>query len=470
MIQPAAAPVPLPANAPVVVVGAGYAGLSTALTLHDHGVPALVLEAADRVGGRILTSRTRSGVLLDLGGQWVGPTQHKLLAWAERFGCATFPTWDTGAHLEAWHDGSVRPCTDDGPADAPGMAEYSAAAARIDALAATVDLSDPAGGAESEWWDSETVHSYLRRTVLCADARRRMALAVQGVWAMEPREISLLHLLFYVASAGGFAQLMEVRGAAQEARFTAGAQAPALAAARLLGDAVVLGTPVEAVEREEYGGPLVVRTPRGEVRAGHVVVATPPPATAAIRFRPGLPTPRARWVQRSVMGDVAKVHAVYDRPFWRAAGLSGVASLYGEDAVGVVFDNSPPGGEAGVLVAFVYGDRLRRWSALPESRRRTDVLSTLERLFGAGAREPVDYVEKIWPQDPWAGGGYAANPGPGAWVAHGREGWRAPVGRIHWAGAETASVWNGYMDGAISSGERAAHEVLGARDGACAVE
>lgn len=463
MIRSETASTVLPAQVPVVVVGAGYAGLSAALTLHDHGVPALVLEASDRVGGRILTSRTRSGVLVDLGGQWVGPTQHKLLAWAQRFGCATFPTWDTGAHLEAWADGTVRPYTGDGPVDAPGMAEYSATTARIDALAASIDLADPAGCAERERWDSETVHSYLQRTVPCPDARRRMALAVQGVWAVEPREISLLHLLFYVASAGGFAQLMEVRGAAQEARFTAGAQAPALAAARLLGDSVVLGTPVESIEsvgRGEDGEHLVVRTARGEVRAGHVVVATPPAATSSIRFLPRLPPARARWVQRSVMGDVAKVHVVYDRPFWRAAGLSGVASLYGEDAVGVVFDNSPPDPGAGVLVAFIYGDRLRRWSALPEEGRRADVLGTLERLFGAESQEPVDYVEKIWPLDPWAGGGYAANPAPGAWVAHGKAGWRAPVGRIHWAGAETASIWNGYMDGAISSGERAALEVL----------
>ncbi|WP_116102587.1 flavin monoamine oxidase family protein [Amycolatopsis thermalba] len=456
----------LPSRVPVVVVGAGYAGLSAALTLHDAGVPALVLEAADRVGGRILSQPTSSGVVVDHGGQWVGPTQRHLLGWAERFGCATFPTWETGAHLELWHDGALHRYTGDGSDGAPGLAEYAAATARLDELASRVDTGDPGAGPDAAAWDAETVETYLSREVACPDARRRLALAVQGVWAVEPREISLLHLLFYIASAGGFDQLMQTRDAAQDARFVAGAQAPALAAARRLGGAVVLGTPVESVDQD--GDRVLVHTARGTVHTGRVVVATPPPATAAIRFRPGLPTARARWVQRSVMGDVAKVHAVYAEPFWRDEGLSGIASLYGEDAVGVVFDNSPPDAGPGVLVGFVYGDRLRAWSTLDGAARRAAVLATLTRLFGPRAGEPVEYVEKIWPEDPWAQGGYAANPTPGAWIAHGSSGWRRPCGRIHWAGTETADRWNGYIDGAISSGVRAAGEILAAERTAAA--
>lgn len=445
-------------STPVVVVGAGYAGLSTALTLHDQGVPVLVLEAADRVGGRIHTQRGRSGALIDHGGQWVGPTQRRLLAWADRFDCATFGTWDTGDHLEKWQDGTTARYTGSGPADGPGMAEYLAAARHIDELAATVRLDAPEQTPRAGEWDSETAHSFFRRTVPSADARRRLDLAVQGVWSVEPRDISLLHLLFYVASAGGFDQLMETEGAAQERRFVAGAQAPARAAAARLGDAVLLDTDVRGID--QMPGGVTVHTRTGTVAADRVVVATPPAATAGIRFTPRLPTARARWVQRSPMGDVAKVHAVFDRPFWRDAGLSGAATLYGADAAGVVFDDSPPGAELGVLVAFVYADRLRRWSALPADERRAEILRTLERLFGPAAVEPLEYLEKIWPEDPWVRGGYAANPTPGTWVAHGATGWRTACDRVHWAGTETADVWNGYMDGAISSGERAAAEVL----------
>lgn len=444
---------------PAVVVGAGYAGLAAALRLSDSGVPVVVLEAADRVGGRIHTERTADGVLVDLGGQWVGPTQRNLLAWAERFGCATFPTWDTGDYIEKWVDGTLRRYRGGGPADGPGMRAYLDAADRLDELAATVRTDAPFAADDAAEWDAQTVHSYFARTVPSADARRRLDLAVQGVWSTEPRDISLLHLLFYMAAAGGFDQLMETEGAAQERRFTDGAQAPARAAAAHLGEAVRLGTEVRRIDHDDDG--VLVRTTTGTVAAERVVMATPPPATAAIRFAPALPVARARWIQRSPMGDVAKVHAIYPRPFWRDEGLAGVATVYGDDAVGVVFDNSPPDASAGVLVAFVYGDRLRRWSALAPADRRAEAVGTLRALFGPAAGSPAEYVEKIWPDDPWARGGYVANPAPGTWVEHGA-GWRAPCGRIHWAGTETADVWNGYMDGAISSGDRAATEVLAA--------
>ena len=159
------------------------------------------------------------------------------------------------------------------------------------------------------------------------------------------------------------------------------------------------------------------------------------------------------------MGDVAKVHAIYSTPFWRTAGRSGIATLYSDSPVGVVFDNSPDDASYGALVAFVYGDRLRAWGALDDDARRHHVLEALVRLHGPEAADLVDYVEKDWTRDPFSGGGYVANPAPGAWFEHGAAGWRNPHGRIHWAGTETASRWYGYVDGAIESGQRAAAEV-----------
>ncbi|MDT0275914.1 flavin monoamine oxidase family protein [Blastococcus goldschmidtiae] len=447
---------PMPSHVPVVVVGAGYAGLSAALELTDAGTPCLVVESADRVGGRTLTEQR--DVVIDHGGQWVGRTQHHLLALAERFSCPTFHTYETGWHLERWSDGSLARYTGAAPEAAAGIAEYWEVAGRLDELAATIDIDDPTSSPHLEEWDSVTVRSWFDRTVVSPDARRRLDLAVQGVWSTEARDISVFHLLFYIASAGSFEQLMETDGCAQERRFHRGAQSPALAVAEQLGDAVRTSVTVLAMEQDDNG--VDVHTDAGDVRAQWVIVATPPPATARIRFRPPLPVDRARWLQRSTMGDVAKVHVVYEAPFWRAEGLSGVATLYGEGSVGVVFDNSPDDASVGVLVAFIYGDRLRSWSASDQEARRQHVLETLTRLYGERAGAPRDYVEKNWPEDAYARGGYTANPAPGAWFEHGARGWRTPVGRIHWAGSETASRWYGYIDGAISSGQRAAHEVL----------
>ncbi|MBJ7339323.1 FAD-dependent oxidoreductase [Mycolicibacterium sp.] len=455
------ASLPLPSKATVVVVGAGYSGLSAAVALVDDGTDVLVLEGADRVGGRVLSERAegpRGDLVIDHGGQWVGPTQARLLAAAERFGCATFPTYNTGDHLELWSDGVSRRFRGAGPEDAPGVDAYVAAAEVIDELAATIDLNDPTATARLSEWDSETVQSYLDRTVADEDARVRLALAVQGVWTVEPRDISLFHLLFYVASAGGFDQLMETEGCAQERRFGMGAQSVALAMAKYLGDRVVLDTPVRHVETLEDGG-VRIDTDRGPVLADRVVVAASPGAAVRIRFTPALPQARNRWMERSPMGDVAKIHTVYDTPFWRADGYSGEATAYGDNAVGVVFDNSPDDGSLGVLVSFVYADRQHRWAALAPELRRAEVLATLTKIFGERAGNPLQYHEKNWPADAWAHGGYAANPAPGVWLEHGAIGWRTACGPIHWAGTETSSVWNGYIDGAIASGYRAAAEI-----------
>lgn len=455
----------LPQRCAVVVVGAGYAGLSTALELQEAGVDVHVLEAQDRVGGRIW-SEERGGVVVDHGGQWVGPTQTRLLAWADRFGCATFRSHDVGEHVELWADDSRHSFWTGKASTGPGVAEYDELEMRIDAMAATIDLDDPLSCEHLEEWDSETVESWLLRQVPSEAARRRFALAVQGVWSCEPRELSLFHLLLYVAGGGGMDSLMETIDYAQDSRFVGGAQAPARAAAAVLGDRVHLNTPVVSVRQDDAG--VYVETSTATLVADRVVVTATPAATARIRFDPPLPAARRRWLARSPMGDVAKVHTRYERPFWRTAGLSGQVVAYDEQPVGVVFDNSPDDGSSGVLVSFVYGDRYRDYAALPVDRRRQAVLDTLTRVFGPEAATPIDHVEKLWPEDEWAEGGYAAVPTPGAWVAHAREGWRTPSGRVHWAGTETATVWNGYMEGAIRSGERAAGEVIAALRSAAA--
>ena len=442
----------------VVVVGAGYAGLAAALRLHDAGEDFAVVEAAGRVGGRTL-SEVRSGSLtVDHGGQWVGPTQQQLLALAARFDLGMFPTWETGEHVEIWHDGRRVPYAGAAPDTGPGIAGYQRVTELLDRLAQTVDTESPWLTPRFAEWDAQTAHTFFAAHTDDEDALRRLALAVQGVLCAEPYEVSLFHVLFSVASAGSFRELMETEGCAQDSRFLAGADGPARAIAELLGPRVRLGERVRSIERSPE---LVrVRTASTTYEARRVIVALPPAAVRAIEFTPALPVERAGWLAHSPMGRVAKVHAVYDTPFWRAEGLSGIATLYDDGPVGVVFDNSPADASSGALVAFVYGDRLNDWSTRSVEQRRSAVLDALARVVGPSARWPADYAEKIWSLDGFVHGGYVAFAQPGAWLGYGRGGWRAPTGEVHWAGTETASVWNGYIDGAISSGYRAAEEVL----------
>ena len=196
------------------------------------------------------------------------------------------------------------------------------------------------------------------------------------------------------------------------------------------------------------------------VRARRVVVALPPPLAARIVFDPPLPGYRDQLTQRTPMGTVVKAMAVYEEPFWRADGLTGQATT-DVGAVRLTFDNSPPGGSPGVLLGFVEGARAREFGLLaPEERRRT-VVETFVRLFGPRAAKPDRYVERLWAEEEYSRGCYGAHMPTGAWVAYGPA-LRAPVGPIHWAGSETALIWNGYMDGAVRSGETAAREVSAA--------
>lgn len=443
-----------------VVVGAGYAGLAAALRLHDAGEDFAVVEAADRVGGRILSEARSDGLTLDHGGQWVGPAQKQLLDLAARFGCATFPTWEDGAHIEIWRDGRRVPYAGAAPDDGPGIGEYTRVTELLDELARTVDTDRPWLTPRFAEWDAQTAQTFFRSRTGDEDALRRLALAVEGLWCAEPYEISFFHVLFYIAAAGSFRELMETAGCAQDSRFATGADGPARAIAELLGPRLRLGERVHTIERRPEGVRVHAGTTTFEAR--RAVVALPPGAVRAVEFRPRLPVSRDGWLSHSPMGRVAKAHAIYDAPFWRGAGLSGVATLYDDGPVGVVFDNSPPDASSGVLVAFVYGDRLSAWSALDDRRRREAVLAALARIAGPEAGRPLDYTEKIWSLDPFVHGGYEAYATPGGWTGYGRHGWRSPTGAVHWAGTETASVWNGYMDGAIASGYRAADEVIAA--------
>ncbi|MFI8961707.1 flavin monoamine oxidase family protein [Streptomyces sp. NPDC053493] len=443
----------------VVVVGGGYAGLAAALRLHDHAVDFTLLEAADRVGGRVLTETRPDGTTIDHGGQWAGPTQTRLLELAARFSCPTFPTWEKGSHIEIRHDGARVPYTGAAPDQGPGIAAYTRITELLDGLARTVDTVRPWRTARFAEWDALSAGDFFRSETNETEALRRLALAVQGLWCTEPDRVSLFHVLFYIAAAGGFEQLMETRGCAQDSRFAAGAAGPARSVAALLGPGRVrLGERVTAIAY----GPEGVRVRAGscEVRAARAVVALPPHAVRAVEFAPPLPPGRVAWLAHSPMGRVAKMHAVYDTPFWREAGLSGVATLYDDGPVGVVFDNSPEDASCGVLVGFVYGDRLDRFAGLDEPARRAAVLRGLVAVAGPSAGRPRDYTEKIWTLDPFARGGYEAYVTPGGWTAAGEDGWRTPTGPVHWAGTETASEWNGYIDGALSSGYRAADEIL----------
>ena len=440
----------------VVVVGAGLAGLSAARALSAGGSDVVVLEARDRVGGRTLNEPIGEGKIVELGAQWVGPTQDRITALIEELGLETFPTYSKGENL--FERGThVRRYRGTIPKLNPvALAETSVVLARLNRLARTVPRDAPWQAPRAADWDTQTFESWLRRNVRTATARDLMRLAIEGVWAAEPRDLSVLHVLFYIASAGSIELLLDTEGGAQQDRVVGGTQLISMRMAEALGDAVVLDSPVRSIAHGADG--VVVRSDRATVRAQRAIVAIPPTLAGRIAYEPALPAVRDGLCQRMAQGSVVKCMAVYDTPFWRERGLSGqLTSTRGPVSVG--YDNSPPDGSPGVLLAFLEGRAAREGAALDDGARREAVLDSLARSFGPEARRPQHYVDKAWPNDQWARGCYGGFMPPGGWLDHGQA-LRAPIGPIHWAGAETATVWNGYMDGAVSSGHRAANEVV----------
>jgi monoamine oxidase len=439
----------------VVVVGAGLAGLVTARQLTRSGRSVRVVEARDRVGGRTYDRVLDDGTRVELGGQWIGPTQDRVAALASELGMATFPTYNQGENVldlagrQKRYRGTI-------PMINPVvMADVGQAQARIERLARRVPLDAPWDDPRADVLDGQTVETWIRRNVASRPARDLLRLGVQAVFAAEARDLSLLHFLFYVHAGTSFDALLSTARGAQEQRFLDGPQALSVRIAADLGDAVWLEAPVRRIRQDDHG--VAVTTDRGEVAGAYAVVAVPPTLAGRISYDPLLPAARDQLTQRMPMGSVIKVHVRYDEPFWRGDGLTGQATS-DRGAVRVTFDNSPPDGATGTLLAFIEGAEARHWSAQDPADRHRVVIADLVRYFGRRAGDYSEIVEQDWSAEEWTRGCYGAHLAPGVWTAYGHA-LRTPCGRIHWAGTETASVWTGYLDGAVRSGERAASDL-----------
>ena len=443
-------------EADVVVVGAGLAGLTAARELVAAGKEVVVLEARDRVGGRTLNHELSDGTVVEVGGQWIGPTQLRMAKLVADLGLETFPTYGEGEHVlrfgtsHARYRGTI-------PRISPlVLADMGRAQAKFDRLAKRVPLEAPWAADRAETWDAQTFATWIRRNVRTAKARALFEIYSEAVFAAQPGDFSLLHALFYTHSGGGVDMLAGTRGGAQQDRFVGGSQLVALGLADQLGDRVRLGAPVRRIDHRDDGVTVLAE---GLLATGRdVVVAVPPALAARIDYQPVLPAYRDQLTQRVPAGSVIKCNVVYDSPFWRDDGLTGQATG-DKGPVKVTFDNSPPSGSPGVLLGFLEGAHARRLNRMEPGARRAAVLASLAEYFGPRAKEPVDYVELDWSEEEWTRGCYGAHFPTGVWTQYGPA-LRAPIGHIHWAGAETATVWSGYMDGAVQSGERAAAEIL----------
>ncbi|MGH2837306.1 MAG: flavin monoamine oxidase family protein, partial [Thermoleophilaceae bacterium] len=407
-------------RADVVVVGAGLAGLTAARAVRRGGKSVLLLEAARRAGGRVWSHPLGDGEVSERGGTFVGPTQDHMINLAKEYGIDTFPTYNEGNNV-AYIEGDRVEWSDTGPTgtappDPAILPELAATVALLDEMSKEVPVDAPWEAAKALEYDGQTLETWIRDNSATPRYRNLVPLATRPIFGTEPRDLSLLFVLFYIAASGDethvgtFERNFNTRDGAQMFRFVGSTSAVVERMARELGRRLLLRHPVRRISQGRGG--VRVETDKLSVRAERVIVAIPPALAGRIDYRPALPFLRDQLTQRMGQGTLTKVSARYETPFWRDAGYTGTALSSG-GFVSATFDGSPPDGGPGVVFGFVGGDKAREYERLSKDERRARILAEFAEFWGAEAESPQEYWDTRWPAQRWNRGGPVGIHGPG---------------------------------------------------------
>ncbi|KAF5853577.1 hypothetical protein GGP41_002182 [Bipolaris sorokiniana] len=466
------APVPaaaVPESADVVVVGAGLAGLTAARDLLEAGKSVIVLEGRDRVGGKVYNKPLKNGGVTEVGAEFVGPTQDKVLQMIADLGLETFDTYiegETVLYLNGIRS-TYNPDPQLGgapPLEEAALMQIASTRTQLDAWAAELNTGAPWSHPKASEWDSITFDQYLDTLNLVPGAKFALATFCKSIFAAEPHEISLLYLLAYVAGAGNettvgnLERLTATKGGAQEKRVVGGTGLiPERLAKKVGTEYIALNAGVTQITRTYSGYEIESRA--GKVYAERVVLAMSPPLVHQIKFQPELPESRQHLNSDTKMPAIGKGVPIYKTPFWRKEGLSGQV-LSNSGPVRVTFDSTPEDSSFGAILGFIFGDEMRALDKLSAEEAQKQIMDTCVKYYGEQARDITEFVLQRWDLEEFSRGGPVALVPPHILTKYGPA-LRESVGGIYFAGTETSEYWVGYMEGAIRSGERVAKEILG---------
>jgi monoamine oxidase len=417
----------------VIIIGGGIAGLTAAYRLEQLGISdILIVEARNEVGGRTLNIPVSGGYVAEGGGQWIGGSQTAIMDLLEELGIDSFPSFLDG---EAVGEGTL---------GSNAQAAFDNAVTEINSLADTIPLDSPWDAPDALALDNTSLNGWLISTAGNINAYLELYGSVVAFLG-EAQSISLLYFLYYVKSAGSFEALSTD---AQESRISGGAQALSLALKAIINSPISLNNPVVSID--DQGQQIEVVTNDATYCAKKIIIAMSPSDANNIDFISDLPENRVSLQNNWVMESGAKISLVYDTPFWRELGYNGTA--YG-NALFFTSDNSPEDGSTGILVGFPNNGFLNQNQADREQIAKNEV----ESFFGPEAQNNIDYTETNWTDEPFIAG--CTSPIPQGVLTSVGTALAEPAGNIHWAGTESSSIWTGYMDGAVRSGQRSAMEV-----------
>ncbi|MDU6339318.1 flavin monoamine oxidase family protein [Cutibacterium granulosum] len=441
-----------------IIVGAGLAGLQAATTLSAAGKDIVVLEARDRVGGRVENIALKDGRIVEMGGQWVSPGHEKMHALIDAQGLQTVEPG--GGDMVLRLGGKAKKIHVEQPAAQDDLSPFEfsdlgQALLRLRRLARKV-TDNPTWAAANDRWLGQSLQQWQDVNLRTEGGRRYFARLVEKALGIHPEITTLEDALQRVSTGVDLESYVVTSGGVRQARVVGGLAQLTDEMARDLGDRIRLSTPVTRVEHAE--GHVIVTCEGGDRFEGSsLVLTTPPRLLKTIDFEPDLPAERYDMADKIPAGNVIKAFLVYDEPWWRDRGLSGQMS-WNEGAMRITFDTSDDE-HHGILLGFFEGGEASGYGKLSVSLRQRIFEEAIERAFGPAPRKPVDYVDRDWLAEKYTQGCHAAHFAPGLWTAAGPV-IGQPLGSMYFAGAEYASTFNGYMEGAVRSADAATSAIL----------